>query len=366
MLAVAGQNVQNQSMFNSTEHALPLNAESLVSVARERLGEVGLRSEVLTEEPPEPGERGRFDALLRLAAGSGATRIYGVEVKPRLTPELATSISVPPRFPVLLVTTYIGEPVAERLRARGIDYVDTAGNAHLAWGDVLVDVRGRRNPAVPRSRTSPSGAGAFGRAGLRVVFVLLSLPEMAAQPYRTLAAASGASLGTVKAVIDELTGAGYLYRGTEGRRMARGGELLDRWSEAYSITLHTTLALGEFAVDDLSWWRDSESEMRSLGIQVGGEAGASLIDPHLRPDSLTLYAEQIPARFIARHRMVRADGGGNVHVRARFWHAPGLESWIVPSPLVYADLLASGDPRQREHGDRIRSIDDRLVRLGGS
>jgi hypothetical protein len=338
----------------------------LVSEARERLGELGLRGEMLSADHTEPGDRVRLDSLLRLEAGSGATRTYGVEVKPRLTPELATSISLSTQVPALLVTTYVSEPVAERLRARGIDYVDTAGNAHLAWGDVLVDVRGRRNPAVPRSRTSPSGAGAFGRAGLRVVFVLLSWPDLAAQPYRVLAGASGASLGTVKAVIHELSGAGYLYRGPEGRRVARGGELLDRWSEAYSITLHTGLTLGEFSVDDLSWWPDSESEMRSLGIQVGGEAGAGLIDPHLRPASLTLYAEQIPARFLARHRMVRADGGGNVHIRERFWHVPEPGSWIVPSPLVYADLLASGDPRQREHGDRIRTIDDRLVRLAGS
>ncbi|WP_439377001.1 type IV toxin-antitoxin system AbiEi family antitoxin [Amycolatopsis lexingtonensis] len=347
-------------MFNSTEHALSLNAESFAGLARDLLNEFGLRGELHTREDA------RGDAVLRLATGSGAARTYIVEVKHRMTPELATSISLPAQLPALLVTTHVSEPVAERLRARGIDYVDTAGNAHLAWDDVLVDVRGRRNPAVPRSRTSPSGAGAFGRAGLRVVFVLLSWPEMAAQPYRVLAGASGVSLGTVKTVIDELTGAGYLYRRGEDRRLARGGELLDRWSEAYSITLHGTLALGEFAVDDLSWWPDSESEMRSLGVQVGGEAGAGLIDSHLRPASLTLYAEQLPAQLIGRHRMVRAEGGGNVHIRKRFWQVPGAESWLVPSPLIYADLLASGDPRQREHGDRIRTLDDRLVRLGGS
>jgi len=337
-----------------------------MSAALERLSELGLHGELLTVDQIDPAETRRLDAVLRLTARSGAARTYGAEIKSRLTTELATSLNLPAQLPPLLVTTYVSEPVAERLRAQGIDYVDTAGNARLAWGDVLVDVRGRRNPAVPRSRTSPSGAGAFGRAGLRVVFVLLSWAEMAAQPYRVLAGASGVSLGTVKAVIDELTRAGYLYSGAKGRRLARGGELLDRWSEAYSITLHTTLALGEFSVDGLSWWPGSESEMRSLGIQVGGEAGASLIDPHLRPASLTLYAEQLPARFIGGHRMARAEGRGNVHIRKRFWRSPEPESWMVPSPLIYADLLASGDPRQREHGDRIRTSDDRLIRLGKS
>jgi hypothetical protein len=350
-------------MFNENERARSLNEQRLTRAALERLSEYGLRSEVLALEHADPGETRRLDAVLRLTARSGATRTYGTEVKKRLTPELATSITLPTRLPVLLVSTHISEPVAERLRARGIDYLDTAGNAHLAWDDVLVDVRGRRNPAIPRSRTSPRAAGAFGRSGLRVVFVLLSWPDMASRPFRVLAEASGASLGTVKAVIDELTGAGYFYSGAEGRRMARGGELLDRWSEAYSITLHASLALGEFSVDDLSWWPDSETEMRSMGIQVGGEAGAGLIDSHLRPASLTLYAEQLPGRFIGRHRLARAEGGGNVHLRQRFWRVPEQESWLVPSPLIYADLLASGDPRQREHGERIRTSDDRLVGL---
>ncbi|WP_284749436.1 type IV toxin-antitoxin system AbiEi family antitoxin [Amycolatopsis sp. RTGN1] len=343
-----------------------MNEETLANAALERLSELGLHGEVLAADQVEPAETHRLDAVFRLTAGSGAARTYGVEIRARLTPESATSITLPARLPPLLVTTHVTEPVAERLRAQGIDYVDTAGNARLAWGDVLIDVRGRRNPVVPRSRTSPSGAGAFGRAGLRVVFVLLSWPEMAAQPYRVLAGASGVSLGTVKAVIDELGRAGYLYSGAKGRRMARGGELLDRWAEAYSITLHTTLALGEFSVDDLSWWPASEAEMRSQGIQVGGEAGAGLIDPHLRPATLTLYAEQLPARFIAGHRMARAEDRGNVHIRKRFWRVAEPDSWIVPSPLIYADLLASGDPRQREHGDRIRTSDDRLIRLGKS
>ncbi|RSN55946.1 hypothetical protein DMH01_29445 [Amycolatopsis sp. WAC 04182] len=333
-------------MFNLNEHDDLLNKE-----LRSRLQELGLGSEVLD------------GALLKLTTRSGAVRTYGVEFKQRMTAELATAVHFPPSPPPLLFTTYLSEPVAERLRARGIDYLDTAGNAHLAWDDVLIDVRGRRKRTVPAGRASSRGAGAFGRAGLQVMFVLLSWPETAAVPYRRLAEMSGASLGTVKTVVDELTRAGYLYERGDERRLARGAELLDRWSEAYSITLDTSLALGEFAAADLSWWRDAEADLLSSGVQVGGEAGASLIDPHLRPASLTLYADGLPAQVIGRNRLARAENGGNVHIRRRFWQAPEPESWIVPSPLIYADLLASGDPRQREHGDRIRSDDDRLKRI---
>lgn len=354
-------------MFSSNEHEGSLNALGWPAEVRSRLQELGFRVEVLGAEVRDPGDlrRYRVDALVKLTTGSGAARTYGVEIKPRMTAELATAVHFPPTPPPLLFTTHLSEPIAERLRTRGIDYVDTAGNAHLAWDDVLIDVRGRRRPAMRAGRASSRGAGAFGRAGLQVLFILLSWPETAAYPYRLLATMSGVSLGTVKTVIDELTGAGYLYERGNERRLARGGELLDRWSEAYSISLDAALALGDFVAADLSWWRDAEADLLSLGVQVGGEAGASLIDPHLRPASLTLYATQLPVPLIGRHRLARAENDGNVHVRSRFWKEPfpEREPWIVPSPLIYADLLASGDPRQREHGDRIRSGDDRLKRI---
>ncbi|MFI6306836.1 type IV toxin-antitoxin system AbiEi family antitoxin [Amycolatopsis thailandensis] len=347
-------------MFNSNEHPGSLNEGGLSAEARSRLQELGLRLEVLAEVR----EQGRqVDALVRLTTASGAARTYGVEIKQRMTAELATAVHFPSAPPPLLFTTYLSEPVAERLRARRIDYVDTAGNAHLVWDDVLIDVRGRRKPAIPAGRASSRGAGAFGRAGLQVLFVLLSWPETTAFPYRRLAEMSGVSLGTVKTVIDELTGAGYLYERGNERRLARGAELLDRWSEAYSITLDAALALGDFAAADLSWWRGAEADLLSQGVQVGGDAGASLLDSHLRPASLTLYATRLPVQLIGRHRLARTENDGNVYFRTKFWQAPEPESWIVPSPLIYADLLASGDPRQREHGDRIRSGDDRLKRI---
>jgi hypothetical protein len=346
-------------MFSGSERGGSLNATAVLTEVRRRLEEFGLGGDF---DCAVASDRG-LDALVHLTTGFGAARTYAVQVKQRLTPELATAVHVQPHLPVLMAAPFISDPVAERLRARGIDYVDTVGNAHVAWEGVLIDVRGRRKSAVSLPKTSTRGARAFSRAGLKVEFVLLSWPEMASQPLRQLAHASGVSLGTAKMVVDELTTAGYLYEGSSGRRLARGGELLNRWSEAYSIVLDPALSLGEFSTGDLSWWRQSERELLQLDIQVGGEAAASLLDSYLHPSSLTLYVHELPLQLIGRHRMARAAGDGNVHVRQRFWRVPERVSWIVPSTLIYADLLASGDPRQREHADRIRTSDDRLTRL---
>ncbi|MDQ2582420.1 type IV toxin-antitoxin system AbiEi family antitoxin [Saccharothrix yanglingensis] len=193
-------------------------------------------------------------------------------------------------------------------------------------------------------------------------FVLLSWPSMAHKPLRELASAGGVSLGTAQAVVDDLTRAGYLYEVAGERRLGRAGELLNRWSEAYSTRLAPVLSLGDFEASDISWWRDSEDELTRLDVQVGGEAAASVLDPHLIPSTLTLYADERPRSLIGKHRLARAEQAGNVHVRRRFWTV-ARQAWIVPPTLIYADLLASGDPRQREHADRIRLSGDRLAHL---
>jgi hypothetical protein len=342
-------------MFSEDEHARTLNEHAAFP---NWLRQLGLQSAVRPGNPAD-GEPAAFAELSR---ASGATRTYAVEIKRHVPPELATALHPHTSLPTLVVARSITERAAELLRARGIDYVDEAGNAHIAWDDVLIHVRGRRKAGRRRSGPSPRGSKAFGRAGLQVGFVLLSWPDMAGKPLRRLASAGGVSLGTAKTVVDELFGAGYLYDVMGERRLAKAGELLNRWSEAYSTTLSPALSLGEFSAPDISWWPNSEDELLKSGVQVGGEAGASLVDPHLVPTTLTLYADEVPRALVGEHRMARAEHDGNVHVRRRFWKVAG-EPWIVPLPLIYADLLASGDPRQRDHADRIRINDDRLARL---
>ncbi|MCS7476048.1 type IV toxin-antitoxin system AbiEi family antitoxin [Umezawaea endophytica] len=334
-------------MFRKNEHGGILNELG------DRLREVGLQVAV---------EEHATDLVVRISRASGAARRYAVVVQRSVPAELATALHPHPSLPTLVVAGSITEEAARLLRERGVDYVDEAGNAHIAWDNVLIDVRGRRRASGNTTRSSARGIKAFSRAGLQVGFVLLTWPSTAAAPLRGLARASGVSLGTAQAVVDDLTKAGYLHDVAGERRLGRAGELLDRWSEAYSTRLSPALPLGDFQVPDLSWWRDSEDELTRSNAQVGGEAGASLLDRHLVSSTLTLYVDEQPRSLIGRHRMVRAEQVGNVHVRRRFWTMEG-QSWIVPSTLIYADLLASGDPRQREHADRIRTNDDRLAGL---
>ncbi|MBB5806054.1 hypothetical protein F4560_005822 [Saccharothrix ecbatanensis] len=346
-------------MFSKNEHGEILNERARLAELREWLRALGLKVDMrLGKHATDAGA----DMVVRVSRASGAARTYAVVIKRAVPSELSTALHPHPSLPTLVVAHSITEQAAGLLRERGIDYVDEAGNAHIAWGDVLIDVRGRRRAGERTTGSSPRGSKAFSRAGLQVGFVLLSWPSMAGKPLRGLASAGGVSLGTAQAVVDDLAKAGYLYEVSGERRLGRAGELLNRWSEAYSTTLSPKLFLGDFDAPDISWWRSSEDELTRFNVQVGGEAGASVLDPHLIPATLTLYADELPHSLIGKHRLARAEQAGNIHIRRRFW-TMARQPWIVPSTLIYADLLASGDPRQREHADRIRISDDRLAHL---
>ncbi|WP_436492274.1 type IV toxin-antitoxin system AbiEi family antitoxin [Actinokineospora sp. HUAS TT18] len=346
-------------MFSENEHGEILNEHAELAELRDWLRVVGLKIDMTSGKRAADRE---VDVIARVSRASGAAQTYAIEIKRTVPAELATALHPHASLPTLVVARTITEQAAGLLRERGIDYIDEAGNAHIAWGDVLIDIRGRRKAGGRTSGSTSLGSKAFGRAGLQVGFVVLSWPTMAAEPLRGLASAAGVSLGTAQAVVDDLVKAGYLYDVAGERRLGRAGELLNRWSEAYSTRLSPALSLGDFEVPDIAWWRESADELTRSNVQLGGEAGASILDPHLTPATLTFYAEELPRSLIARHRMMRAERAGNIHVRRRFWTMAG-QSWVVPPALIYADLLASGDPRQREHADRIRISDDRLAGL---
>jgi hypothetical protein len=92
----------------------------------------------------------------------------------------------------------------------------------------------------------------------------------------------------------------------------------------------------------------------------GGEVAAAILTGHLKPATYTLYLgaqagpETIPA-LVKEHRL-RADPRGNVEILDAFWNVE-IETArpdIVPPVLVYADLMATLDPRNLALAKRVR------------
>jgi hypothetical protein len=242
-----------------------------------------------------------------------------------------------------------------------------------------VDVRGRRLDAdraarvavaAPRSRTAP--ARAFTPAGVRALLPLLTRPRGLHLPIRDHAAAVDVSVGTVHAVLDYLADAGYTYEHDGTVAVRRGGELLDRFAEAYASRAHHRLSLGRFApaaTGDLAGIeREIVSEASAAHVTLGGESAAAMLDIGLRNESISVYLDRAEVPAALRRWRLRPDGQGLVELRERFWQPQVITTdghGLAPSPLVYADLRASGDPRQVEAADRLRRTDAGLVDLDG-
>ena len=322
--------------------------EALLAHAVKAMESLGLQLEVLRAQARD-GEH-RADATIGLRFGGRRFR-YVAEVKRGLRPATLGAVIHQLRAyggTPLLVTDHVTPPLADALRAQGVEFIDAAGNAFLNQPPLLVFVKGQRPAdeglALARGR-------AFQATGLQVLFALLARPELVARPYREIARATGVAHGTVGWVMAELPGLGHLAEVGGRRRLINGERLLDRWTEAYARTLRPRLFLGRFRGDMAAL--HARTAPWPGGLLIGGELAAARLTRHLRPGTATFYAEAIDPKVLLK-LVLRADAEGNVDFRRRFWAFPGEDPRLTPTLLVYADLLATADARCLETAQLLR------------
>ena len=85
----------------------------------------------------------------------------------------------------------------------------------------------------------------------------------------------------------------------------------------------------------------------------GGEKAAEILTKYLRPFVYTIYIGEKQGEFIIRNRL-KKDPNGNLVLMKKFWNFDNLEHSNITHPvLIYADLLATGDPRNIETANII-------------
>jgi hypothetical protein len=250
-------------------------------------------------------------------------------------------------LPTLVLTAYVSARTADAFRRAGVQYLDAAGNAWITFGDVLVDVRGRprTDDDVPPRRVA---GNLFSAGRAQVVFVLLAWPELWHARRRDVAHAAGVSLGQAHKALTLLAEAGY-----SGDEIRPGQTpLLELWAAAFPTGLAIKLTLATFHgdVDDLKMVTADD-----VAYLSGEKAAGDL----LRPATLTLYVRTLDSRLPIVNRW-RTDRQPNIVVRRAFWRAPHQEGTgaglaVAPWPLVYADLLASDNPRVRDTATEWRN-----------
>lgn len=284
----------------------------------------------------------------------GQEQTFSAFVKQHLSNERLGQIIADQRsvgtLPHLLVTHYVTPPQAERLRHANVQFIDAAGNVFLNQPPLYVFVTGRRPlAAVAQGKTTR----AFTATGIKTLFALLCVPNMLTASYRVIAATAGVSLGAVSQALEDLKQVGYLLdRGAEGRVWQKKPELIRRWSETYSERLRPKLLLGRFHTDEIEWWKDVP--LTPMQACWGGEVAAAKLTNYLKPQVKTIYASGKLPRLQAQFAF-RPDREGEVELLKKFWSFENLNSEpeIAPALLIYADLMASGDERNRETAGMI-------------
>jgi len=266
--------------------------------------------------------------------------------------------------PALLVADYVNPNMADRLRTAGVQFIDAAGNAYLKEDSLFIFIKGNRTSSehsLPRRTTR-----AFNASGLKVIFGFLLVPQLVGESYRRIAATCGVSLGTIGWVLTDLRERGYVRENgkSRSRSLANPLNLLDRWVEAYPEKLVPELEMGLFQAPYQWPWKDIDPS--EFGGCWGGEVGASILDPYLSPAQGTLYLPKNNLKaLVMTYRLRKANRDSpttseTIRVREKFWHkltetsdTDSSHAKTAPDILIYADLLASGDPRNMEEAERL-------------
>lgn len=294
-----------------------------------RLSDLGIDVQLTPGVP----DQGWAPALL---SRGGVQQEYSLFVKPRASLPVLTQLPTG-QAPTLLLTDFVSPRTADALRRVDVQYADSAGNAWIQFGDVLIDVRGRPRPHGITS--APATGSLFSTARSKVIFALLAWPELWHATQRDLARAADVSVGQAHNTRLLLAEAGY----ETNSRPAGKPDLLDLWAAAFPTGLARKLARATYS------GRVGPLEPASAH-DVLYLSGESAMPDHLRPATLTLYAENLDPRLPLVNRW-RSDGPVTIEVRHAFWRSPdgtppGVH--VAPWPLVYVDLASSDDPRARE------------------
>ncbi len=244
----------------------------------------------------------------------------------------------------ILVTHYVNPPMADRLKQMDLPFIDLAGNAYLNVPPLFIFIKGNRPPEKLEKEPLTR---AFQPTGLKVVFAFLCHPALVTAPYRDIAKAVDVALGTVGQVVTNLKKLGYLVdMGKRGRRLAKQKKLLDRWVTTYPEQLRPKLLIGRFGAAETDWWKDAP--LTGFKAYWGGEVAARKLTQYLKPEVITIYARE-PAELQLTYKL-RKDPDGDIELLRPFWDVEWdwVDREMVPPLLVYADLLATGDPRNIE------------------
>lgn len=296
------------------------------------------------------------DAIVELVV-DGQRRVYIVECKSHVdrksTLQQVANQLRGLREPSMLIAPYISRELAEFSREIGLQFADTHGNAYLKSPGIYVYVAGEKNSTGKEAIRPVKGVSS---TSLRIIFGLLSKPGLVNASYREIAQCAGVSLGAVSATFDDLKNRGHLIDG-KNRALIEPRRLFDEWVTNYAIVLRPRLQHRRFSAPDRNWWETLS--LVDLHAVWGGEVAAARMTSYLKPAAQTLYVDPANMHSDLKHLITRyrlkPDPAGPIEIMEKFWNfEPAMAPDLAPPILVYADLIATIEPRNIETAQLIK------------
>lgn len=247
----------------------------------------------------------------------------------------------------LLITHHANKILAEQLQQANIQFIDYSGNVYINEPPIFIFVKGES----PQKVSSSELAFDLNSANIKIIFVLLAVKDAINLTYREISKMGDVALGSINKTFLMLQKYNYLIIKQNGDRiLANKEELLNKWCIAYAEKLRPKLILARFStdlVDELKNVKPSE-----FNFLWGNEIAASQLTHYLKPEIITLYAENDLPKLQLKFRL-KSNAHGDIELLKKFWYFNIEDATVVPHILVYADLLNSLDERNQETASLI-------------
>lgn len=167
--------------------------------------------------------------------------------------------------PWLLICNRLTPALAQYCAAHQINLIDSVGNTRIQVPGFYLAIEKK----YEKSSTAASG-GRPGDGAMKLLFVVLSDPDLLNKPYRTLAERAGISLGMVSKAFDYLEQHRYYRKTKNGRRLINEDKLRATWIREYASALRPKLS--QLALNPPESW---QKLALTAGEYRGGELAAA-------------------------------------------------------------------------------------------
>jgi hypothetical protein len=298
-----------------------------------------------------------FDGTLKIRTPKG-TYAFVVETKTSYLDRSvlnalinrANARTTPHREPLLLLARYVPAPSAEKLIEAGINFVDLAGNMHLALNkDYVRTVLGNKETRAQSSRILTP-------ARIQLLFALAAKPEAANWSVRQLSDIAGVGKSNVAQLRRQLVAGGLLKSSKRGYALAPEKELEEELLRGYDRILRPKLLIGRFRTQESApeaLFKKLKPVFGNSSVEwsITGGPAASLLQHFYQGIEVPVFVNVLPDEAKRELRMLPDKAGPIIFLRAfgqltRWRNIQGMD---IPHPwLVYAELMQSEDPRAHE------------------